>query len=206
MTKNKTKRLVLALCLLFLMTYTAATGTAWGKYPSFPNTFTLDGEEYLFPCELYAFIIDGWEAYDMATDDYMLPYETLAGLEEKDMYLQKDNQRIFITLLNQAGHELEIEECDVIEIRVSDYSFSPFDTPDIEFFGIRPGMNWKKLPKWFRTEANFTHDDVVYYVSHGFDNSILMMIEGTSSYHGSIYYSWNKDGKIEYFSIDVDDL
>ena len=203
--KNRAKWLVPAVYLLLLV-MSASAACAWGTYPSFPNTFMLNGEEHLFPCELLAFICDNWEVYDMNTDDYLQPYEEFPADEERDLYLVKGNQRLFITLKNQIGHELTIVDCDVTEIRVSNYSFSPFDTPDIEFFGIRPGMDRKKLPDWFQKERDFSADGVDYQVFPGLGNSMLMLLNEENDYEGSIYYSWDKQGKIDYFCISIDSL
>ena len=203
---RKIRQFLFILCFLLLVSIASAACAAWGTYPSFPNTFMLNGEEHLFPCELYAFIIDEWETYDIQTNDYLQPYEEFAGDEERDLYLQKENQRIYIKLKNQIEHELPIEDCDVMEICVSSYSFSPFDTPDIEFFGIRPGMNRKKLPAWLRKEGDFTADGVNYHVISGIGNSMLMMFSEENDYEGSIYYSWNEEGNIDYFCISMDSL
>ncbi|MBQ4264451.1 MAG: hypothetical protein IJB85_02955 [Clostridia bacterium] len=204
--KHRAIQAAAALCMLLIICMHTAPAGAWGKYPQFPVIFTIDGEEHLFPCELQAFLLDGWEIYHVPTGDYMASYEQLPGYAEQELTLKRGIEEMDVVIRNNIGHDLEIRDCDVMEIRISEYSFASYIAPDIDIFGIRPGMERSKLPKWLRTQKEFVSDGVRYSVFSSFPDSMMAILDGGYGNGGSIYYSCSEDGRIQYFCIEINEL
>lgn len=193
--------------LTLLLTTCAVSAAAWGNtYAKYPTIFKLNGKEYAFPCKLQDFLRDDWFFFDGPTRDQMACYEILDGFDEGEFILEKNNQEFNIILRNHMAYEQEMQYCDVVSITVSDYSFLRYDAPDIEIFGIRPGMSRKNLPKWLQKQRDFSSDGVEYHVFSSFDDSMLAMFEKKNNYAGSIYYSCDDADRIQYFSIDIEYL
>lgn len=193
--------------LLLLLTACAVSAAAWEKtYAKYPTTFKLNGKEYVFPCKLQDFLKDDWCFFDVPTGDQMACYETLDGFEEREFILEKNNQEFHIVLRNHTAYEQEMQDCTVMSITVSDYSFLWYDAPDIEIFGIRPGLNRKNLPKWLRKQRDFSSGGIEYRVFSSYDDSMLVIFTNKDDYEGVIYYSCDDADRIQYFSIDMEYL